>query len=154
MIKDTCLRTREIRFLAFTLVELLVVIAIIGILVGLLLPAVQSAREATRRSQCANQLKQLTIAVHNYHDSNKALPAGLGGPYGELNDTPGRWSGFIGLLPFFEQESLYGRFISENVYFSSWGAGTVSAAHGGANNPKATQLTALICPSRAFHALF
>jgi len=83
---------------AFTLVELLVVIAIIGILIALLLPAVQAAREAARRSQCTNNLKQLSLAVHNYHDSFKSFPYGAVGGWGH------GWHTFI--LPYIEQNAL------------------------------------------------
>jgi len=97
----------------FTLVELLVVIAIIGILISLLLPAVQSAREAARRLQCSNNLKQLGLAIHNYADSTKSLPAYANWAFGAQNlaaaDNNSRWSGFIALLPYFEQTSLYDR---------------------------------------------
>lgn len=85
----------------FTLVELLVVIAIIGILVALLLPAVQAAREAARRAQCQNNLKQIGLAVHNYADTNKGLPPTIYTMAGY-----GQWSAQARLLPFLEQANL------------------------------------------------
>lgn len=97
----------------FTLVELLVVIAIIGILVGLLLPAVQSAREAARRMQCSNNLKQLGLASHNYHDTLKSFPVCYFGAdqagYPALSSPRfGRQTSWmIGLLPFIEQSALF-----------------------------------------------
>lgn len=87
---------------AFTLVELLVVIAIIGILVALLLPAVQEAREASRRSTCLNHLKQIGLAIHNYHDTLKVFPPGA------ISDNETGWQ--VHILPFHEQEALYNQF--------------------------------------------
>ncbi|MCR9118186.1 MAG: DUF1559 domain-containing protein [bacterium] len=84
----------------FTLVELLVVIAIIGVLIALLLPAVQAAREAARRSSCTNNLKQWALAIHNYHDTRRSFPVGL-------HDTHGRGNWWIHSLPYAEQNNLY-----------------------------------------------
>src|SRR5258707_425762 len=92
----------------FTLVELLVVIAIIGILVALLLPAVQAAREAGRRTQCLNNLKQIGLAIHNYHDTLKRLPFGKGAPYPTPAAGYARWSAHALILPFMEQGNPYG----------------------------------------------
>jgi len=91
---DRCSRERA----GFTLVELLVVIAIIGVLVALLLPAVQSARESARRTQCANNLKQMGIANHNYHDTFQCFPFGW-------SDRGAGWTTMI--LPHIEQKNLW-----------------------------------------------
>src|SRR5437763_187780 len=96
----TSMRVGPIRR-GFTLIELLVVIAIIAVLIALLLPAVQAAREAARRTQCVNNLKQIGLALHNYHDNNLALPWGTG-PW-NWND----WSAHSLLLPYLEQQPLY-----------------------------------------------
>lgn len=103
----------------FTLVELLVVIAIIGILVALLLPAVQAAREAARRSQCSNNLKQLGLALHNYHDTYKRFPPAC---FKEIwQDQPSGaarqsllWSGSI--LPYMEQQTLFDQIVGMGYY--------------------------------------
>src|SRR5436853_459186 len=102
MIVSRCLRSRR---RGFTLIELLVVIAIIAILIGLLLPAVQKVREAANRATCNNNLKQLGIALHNYHDVNKIFPPGSGGT--AANSATRRLSAFTYLLPYIEGDNLY-----------------------------------------------
>ena len=108
-------KPRNRRRAGFTLVELLVVIAIIGILVALLLPAVQAAREAARKMSCGNNLKQLGIAMHNYHESYKRLPAtGLfhwtrQSRNGHTWYNTSRGSQLVKLLPFMEEEPLYSK---------------------------------------------
>ncbi len=93
---------------AFTLIELLVVIAIIAVLIALLLPAVQQAREAARRSQCQNNLKQLGLAMHNYHDTHGRFPArGYAGGVGLNQDVNGNWGWAAMILPMIEQSAIY-----------------------------------------------
>lgn len=119
----------------FTLIELLVVIAIIAILIALLLPAVQQAREAARRTQCKNNLKQLGLALHNYHDVHNCLPFGHEG-------TTKSFSAFSMLLPYLEQANIYNQ-IDFNVPVSH------------ANNavPLLIELPAFRCPSDLANAL-
>ena len=91
----------------FTLVELLVVIAIIGILVGLLLPAVQAAREAARRMSCSNNVKQIGLSMHNYHDTYNSFPQGAVAKFGTAMPNTNLYvSAFASTLPFIEQGNL------------------------------------------------
>jgi prepilin-type N-terminal cleavage/methylation domain-containing protein/prepilin-type processing-associated H-X9-DG protein len=129
----------------FTLIELLVVIAIIAVLIALLLPAVQAAREAARRAQCINNLKQIGIALHNYHDQKGCLPWG-GGPGTHWMD----WSIHTMILPMIEQQSLYNAINFVDII----SAGFTPAGFGGAEpgwicntTVTYTKVNAFLCPS-------
>jgi prepilin-type N-terminal cleavage/methylation domain-containing protein len=146
--------------LAFTLVELLVVIAIIGILVALLLPAVQAAREAGRRSQCSNNLKEIGIALHEFHDAHNKMPAaiihsGRANPswYGSITPYCGpevcykgqtyviyNHSGFVALLPFLEQKGLFDQYRYDMVGSSSSPYGTALGNDPAGTNPNHDQI--------------
>jgi prepilin-type N-terminal cleavage/methylation domain-containing protein len=119
----------------FTLVELLVVIAIIGVLVGLLLPAVQSAREAARRTQCTNNLKNLGLAMHNHHDSQGHFPFGF-------HNEETLWSARI--LPYIEETPLY-----ETMIFQEGGLGNWNNASSPNTVACGTLVTVFRCPSMA-----
>lgn len=139
--------------LGFTLVELLVVIAIIGILIALLLPAVQAAREAARRSQCSNNLKQLALAVHNYADTFKAFPPKkMGTTVGTDQTRNGNYgSGWMRLLPFFEQQALYDQWSSPQTLpsgtWTAFGPVPWGSTAGDIYEIYDAQVTTLLCPS-------
>jgi prepilin-type N-terminal cleavage/methylation domain-containing protein len=113
---------------AFTLIELLVVIAIIAVLIALLLPAVQQAREAARRTQCRNNLKQMGLALHNYHDVFNRFPARRYGTTntgcsGNFCSNSGRITAWIAMLPYIDQAPLYNAIQAGDP---TWGAGAIA----------------------------
>jgi len=138
------------RRLAFTLIELLVVIAIIAILIALLLPAVQQAREAARRTQCKNNMKQIALAVYNYHDTHGVFPVNysLRNILGNTNDGPAiansarSWLQFI--LPYVDQAPLYNK-----IDFNGVGGGWPGLFVNNPNNQQvaSTALSVYLCPS-------
>src|SRR5262245_22455755 len=125
---------------AFTLIELLVVIAIIAILIGLLVPAVQKVREAAARAQCQSHLKQLGLAVHNYHDSYKKIPTGRYGDYDAPSAFGGpfensmSWSWLADILPYIEQGNVYRQ-------------GNIPAARLDQSPATAATIPVFLCPS-------
>jgi prepilin-type N-terminal cleavage/methylation domain-containing protein/prepilin-type processing-associated H-X9-DG protein len=135
----------------FTLVELLVVIAIIGILVALLLPAIQSAREAARRAQCTTNMKNVALAIHNYHDARKELPAAawlrpLSDPGANndniLIDNRLFWNWAIRILPYLEEQSLSNLFtINDTTPI------TKDIPANGNQQARATEIPVMLCPS-------
>ena len=122
----------------FTLVELLVVITIIGILIALLMPAVQEAREAARRAQCSNNIKQLGLACLHYHNAQQIFPPAMFIPAGESPNVTNKWmqNWAIMILPYCEGMTLYNQF-NFTVPISN----ALNAA------PRSAQLPIMLCPS-------
>jgi prepilin-type N-terminal cleavage/methylation domain-containing protein/prepilin-type processing-associated H-X9-DG protein len=144
---ETLTENKNFVKVGFTLVELLVVIAIIGVLIALLLPAVQAAREAARRMSCSNKLKQLGLAIHNHHDTHNYLPGHGTGPF--INQTA-----YVGMLPFFEETARYGMIVADDVYIANYPVGLTGAASEDVNSPRwldkpcwRGKMGHLLCPS-------
>jgi prepilin-type N-terminal cleavage/methylation domain-containing protein len=139
---------------AFTLIELLVVIAIIAVLIGLLLPAVQKVREAAARMQCTNNLKQLGLAGHAYHDTNGRLPPAVMMPYAQANNDPltggaanpfgPNWAIF--LLPFVEQQALYTQ-ANPMTYPGTTNPANLASYNLSWRSVRGTSLKLFLCPS-------
>ena len=127
----------------FSLVELLVVIAIVGVLVALLLPAVQMAREAARRLHCQDNLKQMALGAHAYHDVKRTFPDGGGGADGvHPNQT---WSWEVHILPYIEEGNLHSRFDFQQVYFAAYNLPAIRTFVGTYHCPSAPPADLITC---------
>ena len=140
---DRSMLTESRRLKAFTLVELLVVIAIIGILIALLLPAVQAAREAARRAQCTNNVKQLVLALHNYHDTHKTFPSSYS-QNGQYNTTNTGRSWMYSILPFVEQTAVFDKVV-DGLPVGNGNPG--DATYNANTEVSMTVISGFLCPS-------
>jgi prepilin-type N-terminal cleavage/methylation domain-containing protein len=146
-------RSFFLRGRGFTLIELLVVIAIIAILIGLLLPAVQKVREAAARMSCSNNLKQLGIACHAYHDANGMLPpayyVGPGIGWTDENNIGPNWA--ILILPYIEQDNLYRLFSTSITNYANWANGVAGGFNDqGWRGIRGNTIKTFRCPSDPF----
>jgi prepilin-type processing-associated H-X9-DG protein/prepilin-type N-terminal cleavage/methylation domain-containing protein len=141
-------RRGRMRPIGFTLIELLVVIAIIAVLIALLLPAVQAAREAARRAQCVNNLKQIGLALHNYHTANDAFPPGSSKALYQVYTAPYNWNNWSAqalMLRYIEQGAIYN---SVNFSLAPWASNVGGDA--AANTVLLMRIGSFLCPSDGF----
>src|SRR5947208_3663656 len=136
----------------FTLIELLVVIAIIGVLIALLLPAVQAAREAARRAQCTNNLKQIGIALHNYHSAVGGFPVGFLYPSRPVPPTTSplqyRWSALAQMAPYLEQSNLFNALnFDYPLAYKPAGGGAFWPFYPQNGTAMGTRVATFLCPS-------
>jgi prepilin-type N-terminal cleavage/methylation domain-containing protein/prepilin-type processing-associated H-X9-DG protein len=151
MSTDTKSEIRHLKSTGFTLVELLVVITIIGILIALLLPAVQAAREAARKMQCGNGFKQVGVAMHNYHATKNCFPPGN---IKRTTGNRGNWSWSTYLLPYLENDNTYQKIDFVNAADFYPGPGDTSVAAKNMRAAAKTLVVSYMCPSDSMYGEF